>query len=941
MIFTLRLLKMKKTFLLLFFTLLISSCMKINKQDDDKILNQEKLPLNIDIKRGELSNGLQYIILPNSKPMNQVSLKLIVKAGSLHEQDDQKGIAHLVEHMAFNGTEKYPNNTIIERQEALGMVFGKDVNASTSFSTTSYFLNLPNNEDEVIDEAFNMLAQQVSALTFNQEELEKERPVVEEEWRRTLGMRARLNKAKDSIIKANSRYIERLPIGDMALVRHVDASRIKAFWQDWYHPNNMVLIVVGATNEKQIKPLLEKYFKKIPMVELPALPSTDIPLKEGLSFDIVSDGELNTETIAINFKSEQSKVTTISQLKQQLIGDISTRILSERLRNQYKSGSKNISNMVISSYELAPEYNNMLIMSILKNENYDLVIKEMFLEISRYATHGFFAKDLDPIKRALTNSYKTLLEAETSTTNSTLMWRLSNQVRRELRLTSFNGKIKIVLGLLTEITIDDINQHFSQLVLNRLPMIIAEVKPENKTKQPNINDIRLMWDQALLHPPAEILGVTVNRPLFTQTLPTVDITAHKMQGDIHVWTLKNGAEVWFQPSDKLPDSLLIHWQNDGGTEYLPKEQKRAAQLAVRYMTRFGYGGFDAAQLDLLNAGKSINLMQSVSELQHRISGNSTKDSFDVWLQNFYLQLTMPQIDKKIWEAKKQAMVRSLEGANKSPMQKFSTQLQGALYPENSILLKPTTEEISPIAADDLLNSWKNIFQNSGNSQLFIIGNAEPEWVIKHAARYVGNLSKGKAKADKLLPKLVPYPKKISVHAGKEPKATTQIFWVIDQYYSQATKREAGLLSQIVNLRMRKQLREKAAGVYTSRFSISLDRTRKQLIALLSYSHKPERSAELKAMALKVIDDVLKQGITLQELDIVKKQMQNTLKSENIRDRQKLSWMVEFERTGEYEQMPQHYLTWLEKITPQQLVRIPQLLFLSPPKIEASLLPESI
>lgn len=296
---------------LLFFIVLVLACTLLISSQTITGFN-DNLPIRTDIQRGVLDNGMQYILLPNDKPAQQVSLQLLVKAGSLHEQEDQKGIAHLVEHMAFIGREQYPGNSIIEHQESLGMVFGRDVNVTTSFHTTTYFSHLPNNKSEVMDEAFNMLAQQASNLTFDQKELEKERPVVEEEWRRNLSMRSRLAIATSAITKANSRFVKRLPIGDMELVRHVDANRVKSFWLDWYHPNNMVLIAVGATNEEQIKSLLSKRFENMPSAKLPDLPNTDIPLSSTMSFEIVSDKEINTEVMSINFRAQVPVVKTVS-----------------------------------------------------------------------------------------------------------------------------------------------------------------------------------------------------------------------------------------------------------------------------------------------------------------------------------------------------------------------------------------------------------------------------------------------------------------------------------------------------------------------------------------------------------------------------------------------------------------------------------------------------
>jgi zinc protease len=833
---------------LLFFIVLVLACTLLISSQKITGFN-DNLPIRTDIQRGVLDNGMQYIVLPNDKPAQQVSLQLVVKAGSLHEQEDQKGIAHLVEHMAFNGTEQYPGNSIIEHQESLGMVFGRDVNATTSFHTTTYFSHLPNNKSEVMDEAFNMLAQQASNLTFDQKELEKERPVVEEEWRRNLSMRSRLTTATSAITKANSRFVKRLPIGDMELVRHVDANRVKAFWLDWYHPNNMVLIAVGATNEEQIKSLLSKHFENMPSAKLPDLPNTDIPLSSTMSFEIVSDKEINTEVMSINFRAQVPVVKTVDGYKRQLISELAMHLMSDRLRHQYKSGGEYVSKMSINSYNLAQGYDNTRLFAILKNEQYDKALKEVFTELSRYATHGFTIAELESVKQVLHRSYQTRIDNKGALKNKMLLRTLYSQLLNNAPFTASIDKAKLAKTLLTEITLADVNKHFKNIIENRVPIVIAQVKPENITKQPVLEQVASMWIQAKTAPPPARVGVNVDAPLFSKKLSDVEIISHKMLGNNHIWTLKNETEIWFQPSNKLPDSLLVRWQGIGGTQHFSENERRTAQLAVRSMASFGYGGFDVFQLELLNAGTRFNLGASVNQLQHQLSGSSTKDSFETWLKNFYLKVTEPQIDEAIWDSNKELMLKGLKGAHKSPQRQFSKELTAVLYPNNSILLPLTAEELLPISADKLIPAWQKVFNHSAKHQLLIVGNAEPDWVIEKAARYIGNLPTGQGKSEVPLPKIALGSKKIIVRAGIEPKAITELFWVTDHSYQQIAKREAGLVSKLINLRMREQLREVAGGVYSSKFNFSLDKYRGQLFASLSYAHEPERSVELKNIAM--------------------------------------------------------------------------------------------
>ncbi len=356
----------------------------------------------------------------------------------------------------------------------------------------------------------------------------------------------------------------------------------------------------------------------------------------------------------------------------------------------------------------------------------------MFTELSRYANHGFTVPELEAVKRVLQKSYQTAIENTKALKNKGLLRTLYGQLLNGLPFTANKDKAKLAQTLLAEITLTDVNHYFRDIITNRAPAVIAQVKPENITKQPDLVQVTNMWQQAIDTPPPALKGINVDGPLFTKKLPRVEIVNYKMIGNNHVWTLENDSQIWFQPSDKLPDSLLIRWQGLGGTQHLAEDKRRAAQLAINSMSRFGYADYDVLQLELLNAGKSFNLGASVNQLQHQLSGTSTKDSFEAWLQNFYLKITEPRVDTEIWNSNKQLMLKGLKSENKSPQRQFSEKLTAALYPKNSTLLPLTIDELLPISTDEFLPAWQNIFSNSAKHQLLIIGNAEPDWVIEQA-----------------------------------------------------------------------------------------------------------------------------------------------------------------------------------------------------------------
>ncbi len=899
----------------------------------------QSLPLRTDIEQGVLDNGMRYIVLPNGEPADRVSLQLIVHAGSLDEADDQKGIAHLVEHMAFNGTQAFVGNNIIKHQESLGMVFGRDVNAMTEYYTTSYYFHLPDNSQRMLDEAFGMLLQQVSALTFDPFELEKERPVVEEEWRRGLNMMSRLATANRKITLAGSRFADREPIGDMALVRNIGADRIKAFYQDWYHPNNMTLLVVGSIDKPQVEALLAKHFANLPAVDLPPRPDLTVPIANTLDFATIVDSEITNEVFSVNLRGPQPEPRSEAELKAQLISALAMTMMDNRLRVQYQTEGDYLSKIVASSTALANGYSNDRVLAILKDGNYHQGLKELFTQISRYAAHGFSQRDLDTARKGLAVRYQTMADGRKGAKNSRLMMGIFNQLRLHKPLVQMTDLNDVAQRLLTEITLEQTNHYFKQTVTKRAPLIIAQINSKNEDQQPDKATVAALWHQALTNPPAALAQQQIDKMLFAEQPVAAAVVDHQQFGEIHKWTLANGAQVWFQFSDEASKQVQLRWQGYGGTMQLPVSERRAATLAARNMASFGYAGLDAEALSVINADHNLRLMTYVDLTRQGVFGSVGSDSLEVWLQNLNLMMTQPQIDNAIWKAKRTFMARNLNRRREMPISRFNDQINRLRFVNTPSQLPMTAQELQGIDAEQMLHAYQSLFGTGAGHQLVVIGDVDADTVIDLARRYLGHLPPGIARDEPQLPKLVEGSHRVLVEGGKEPQGITSVLFNVDYPFSQEAQYQAYLLTRIVSLRMREQLREEAGGVYTSRFGIQLERSRQQAYGMISYSHQPERADELKAMALAIVATVAANGVTQDELNTVREQIITGLQPEAITDRDRYRWLTQMAADDEYLELPNSYLHWLNQVTPAHLKPMAKTILSTGNTIDALLLPE--
>lgn len=891
-----------------------------------------------DMLEGQLDNGMKYIIIENQKPENRVSLQLVVNAGSLDEADDQQGIAHLVEHMAFNGTKDFPSNDIIKHQESLGMVFGRDVNAMTEYYTTSYYLHLPNNSDKMMNEGFHMLSQQASALTFDSEELEKERPVVEEEWRSGRHMMGRISTGNREILLANSRFGEREPIGDMDLVRHVDAERIKAFWQDWYHPNNMTLLVVGATNKQQVETLLNRYFAPLAAKTLPARQDLTVPLVNTLSFDKIADKEITTEVLSFNFIEREAVPTTEEELRIGLVNELTVAVFNKRLREQYKLEGKNISKLVAMSRPLATGYRNNRLMAILTSTDYVAATEETFSQMSRFAEHGFSQGDLDFAVERLNSRFQQMADGQRDSNNRRVLGGVFNRYRLQAPITDADEYAALVAKTIKTITLAELEAHMNTWVTKLKPKVIAQIKASNADKLPSVEVIEKLWQKAVQNPPAAVAAVTVtDRLMVTQPTPG-KVVDHVVRNNVHIWTLSNGAQVWFQKSDDTPNQLMLRYQGWGGSQHLPKEQRRAAQQ-TRLVSKFGYGGFSTDQLNILNAGQPNRLMSFVAEGNHGIIGSTNTESFESWMQNFYLTVTAPNNDPELWQSTKQLLSRAIEARLANVDGKFNNEIDLIRYANNPMRLNMTAAELESLSSDDLLQAWQTLFGDAKNSQFIVVGNVEPERVIALAQRYIGSLPADKGMEKITLPRFGEGKHKVYVEAGQEPMAVTSLLFNSRETYRLETANEAYLVSRIISNRLREELREAAGGVYSVRFGIRMDRLRDQAYGLISYSHDPKRSEELKSLAQNVLQKAQEQGLTQAELDEVIAQTKTSLTADNISDRKRMVWLKDAAMYGDSLTVFEDELVWLDNVTLPQVNSVMRRILSTDNWIDALLVPE--
>src|SRR5436309_3203948 len=373
----------------------------------------DSMPVDPQITMGKFANGMSYYIRANKKPEKRAELRLVVKAGSILEDDDQQGLAHLVEHMAFNGTKHFPKNEIISFFESIGMRFGADVNAFTSFDETVYILTVPSDKPEVLDKGLLVLEDWAHNLTFDPTETEKERGVVMEEWRLGRGADMRMLQTIFPVVLKDSRYAERLPIGKPEIIQHGKADRLKQFYADWYRPDLMAVVAVGDFDRAAVENLIKAHFGSIPAPRAPRARTTyDVPDHSGTVYAITTDKEMTTTTVEVENLLPARAQGTIGVYRKKIVDRLFSGMLSARLAERAQlPGSAFVPASAERGIFLARTKEQASLSALVKENRIEVALQDLVAEAERVSRFGFTQTELDRQKQnTLRNRERMLAE---------------------------------------------------------------------------------------------------------------------------------------------------------------------------------------------------------------------------------------------------------------------------------------------------------------------------------------------------------------------------------------------------------------------------------------------------------------------------------------------------------------------------------------------------
>lgn len=782
----------------------------------------EKLPVDPQVKIGKLSNGLAYYIRKNLKPENKVELRLVVNAGSILEDDDQQGLAHFTEHMAFNGSKNFEKNDIVSFLQSIGVEFGADLNAYTGFDETVYILPIPTEKKENIEKAFQILEDWASTVGFDPIEIDKERGVVLEEERSGRGAEERMFRITYPKMLEGSKYAVRLPIGKVEVLKSFKPEVIKRFYKDWYRPDLMAVVVVGDIDPAYAEDLIKKHFSHL---RNPANPrpreKVGVPARAKSEALVVTDKEATHHLIDINFPYGPARdQTTYGAYRELLLRSLFTSMLSQRMQELMQKEEPPFLYAANTFGGLARGYESYNAYAYLSKAGVEPAIRALVAENERARKFGFTESELDRTKKMMMKSIERAYNERDKTESARLVSEYIRHFLEEEPIPGIENEYKYYQKFLGNIALEEVNEYVSSVIpAPTQQKLIVFTGPEKADfKIPSNDELLAMTEAAYQQEVRPYEEKAIASTLMEKSPPRGKIISEKKDpalGTTEI-TLGNGVRVILKPTDFKNDQVILAASRLGGQYNYTPSDRLNAEYSAAVVNQMGIGNFSPIDLRKVLAGKNASITPRIGTISEGVNGQSSATDLETMLQLVTLYFTKPRKDTELFHSfvnKQQAMYQNMQA---DPQYTFQEAVLNTLYKDHPWAPQlPTPESFSKIDPDRAVQIYSDRFGNATGFTFVLVGKFDIDTTKPLLETYIGSLpSSGMNDSFKdvgLRPAKGPLEKE--VRKGTEPKSLIRLFWNGEADFSEDEHFKIQALVEVMNIKIIETLREDLSGIY--------------------------------------------------------------------------------------------------------------------------------
>jgi zinc protease len=851
-----------------------------------QIANPDKpIPADPNIRIGKLENGLTYYIKANKKPEKRMELRLAVNAGSVCESDAQQGLAHFCEHMCFNGTKNFPSNKIIDMMEEMGVKFGADLNASTSFDQTVYMLKIPTDSIEWINRGFQVFEDWAHQVSMENAEIDKERGVITEEWRLGLGAEDRMQSKYIPVILKGSRYAERLPIGKIDVIKSFPYDTLRTFYQTWYRPDLMAVVVVGDIDPKLAEDKVKEYFGRIPKPVNPKprveyqVPENDEPL-----ISVVTDKEATGFNASIFYKHPKSDNVTYTDYRNQLIRTLYTGMLNNRLQEIAQKPESPFLYAGAGYGSFVSRSMDVYSISVGAKENQiEKSIDVALTENERVTKFGFTATELEREKKETLAMYEKMAKESDKTESASYADEFVRNYLTQECIPGIKNEYEIVKEFIPGITLDEINKLGQSWTTEKNVAALITAQQKDGVNVPTEQQVADIIKSVKSKKIEAYVDKVSDLPLVATIPAGTKVTKRTEDKTFGYTELKfaNGVRMILKSTDFKNDEIILTAYSPGGISLYPDNDVMSATLASAIVTQSGLGDYDFTGLQKKLSGNTAKLTPYINDLREGVNGNCSPKDLETMLQLNYLYFTRIRKDESAFNAYVSRIRNSIKPIRSNPQMVFSDTLS-KIVSQNSprVIALPSEAQLNQINLDRSLAIFKDRFADASDFTYIMVGNFKVDEVVPLLEKYIGGLPSIKRKEN--WKDLTPgFPKGlvvVDVPKNSEPQSTVAMVWKGDFKWNIKDNQAFTILMSVLNIKCRESMREDQGGVYGVSINGSVSKIPEQKFSISAYwGCNPDNIKKLSQTVLDEMEKIKKDGPT--EIDL------NKVKETLIRERE--------------------------------------------------------
>lgn len=833
------------------------------------------IPVDPAVKIGKLPNGLTYYIRQNPKPEKKVELRLVVNAGSVLENADQKGLAHFMEHMGFNGSKNFPKNELVDYLQKTGVKFGADLNAYTSFDETVYILPIPSDDPETVEKGFTVLQDWAFNNLFDKTEIEKERGVVLEELRLSKGAQERMMRQYLPLVFNNSLYGDRLPIGTDTVLKNFTHETLQNFYRQWYRPDLMSVIVVGDIDPARAELMIVKHFgwAKNPE-DAKARPSLiPIPARTSPAAIVVTDDEETSTTLQImNFIRPMEPVVTMADYRKQIVNNLVTMLMNQRLQELTQSPNPPFVFAFTGMSPFVRGYQAFTSYAMLGENKVDDAVNALIGETEKARQFGFLASELERAKAMLLNQAEKSFKEKDKQDSRVIVNRYVTHFLQNSPIPGEEDQYNFIKEVLPTITQQEVNAYLKNLPSTQNAVTILTAPSAMKASLPSNDQLLTIIKTASEKPVTAYVENEVRKSLIDKNITAgkvVKETKNEKLGTIN-YTLSNNVTITLKPTTHKNDQILMDAWRWGGYHKASLADQKNAEYAAQLVREMGVKDMSPTDLKKFLSGKSVSVQPYLNNHEEGIEGTSSVKDFETFLQLIHLYMTEPRKNKDLFTSfinKEKSMIKYIK---EDPMSFFMDTLTDVMYKNHPWReTMPDEKDYSKINLDKAFDFYKKTFGNAHGMHFTFVGNVDEKTAKPLIEKYLGSLPSKPMTVAFKDNNLRPVKGKVNVTIEKGKEQQSFITMIFTGAATPTVKEKMSLqaLIEILNIQVIEKLREDMSGMYGGGFNGNIShRPYPHYTVSANIPLGPENIEKLSAA---LVDIIKKSKTTIEEKDLQK------------------------------------------------------------------------